>query len=190
MIKRSSLSLYHTRNTRIQACKLKKGDEVLYVEQMEEGTSILLVTKKGMSINITNNQISSMGRVTAGVKAMMLMPDDYIIFARQITQEGEIVLISDDGYGKRILASDFNVQRRGGKGSRVYEVEKDGSMVKTCMIAYYVKEPFELIISFMGGESLKISTEDLPIQGHSSSGKAIEMVEAGGMIQQVYRNFN
>ncbi len=190
MIKRSSLSLYHTRNTRIQACKLKKGDEVLYVEQMEEGTSILLVTKKGMSINITNNQISSMGRVTAGVKAMMLMPDDYIIFARQITQEGEIVLISDDGYGKRILASDFNVQRRGGKGSRVYEVEKDGSMVKTCMIAYYVKEPFELIISFMGGESLKISTEDLPIQDHSSSGKAIEMVEAGGMIQQVYRNFN
>ncbi|MGI6707040.1 MAG: DNA gyrase subunit A [Clostridia bacterium] len=190
MIKRSSLSLYHTRNTRIQACKLRKGDEILNVEQMEEDTSILLVTKKGMSIHLENNQIRSMGRVTAGVKAMMLMPDDYIIFARQISQEGEIVLISDDGYGKRILASDFNVQRRGGKGNRVFESEKDGSTVKTCMIAYYVKEPFDIILSFTDGESLKISTEDLPIQEHTSPGKSIAVVRADRMIQQVYRNFN
>jgi len=190
MIKRSSLSLYDTRNTKIQACKLGKDDELLYVEQMEEGTSILFVTKKGMSINVANDQINSMGRVTAGVKAIMLMPDDYIIFARQITQEGEIVLISDDGYGKRILASDFNIQRRGGKGSRVFELKKDRSKVKTCMTAYYVKDPFEIIFSFIGGESLKISTEDLPIQDHSSPGKAIVMVGAGRMIEQVYRNFN
>lgn len=121
---RAALSEFETRSKKLAACGLKEGDELLAVVPDNGEESVLLVTKKAMSIRFAADAIPPMGRTAAGVKAMVLELGDEVIFARQVPRQGELLLVTDRGYAKRCLLVDYEVQRRGGKGVRTFAFTK------------------------------------------------------------------
>lgn len=122
LIKKTSLSEYMKvkRSTGIAAINLKEGDSIANVSFLNE-EDVVLITKKGMSIHFGTKDITPIGRVTAGVKAIKLDEDDYVLEGFPIQEEKYLAVFTEKGYGKKVLVSELSVQGRGGKGILIYK---------------------------------------------------------------------
>ncbi len=181
-VKRTELKEYiTTRSTAIVAVKLAEGDEVLDVRLSEGVNELLLVSKNGLSIRFREEAVNPMGRVAAGVRGIALRDEDELIAALEVQgDEGEVITISDLGYGKRSLLYDYPIQGRGGKGVQTFEF-KEGKRVKpngSMLIgAFYVRDRYELRFIFEQQDAIAVSTESFPIDDRKSHGKLIASFE-------------
>ncbi len=189
-VKRTELKEYMTnRSTGIAACKLAADDEVIDVRLSDASQEMLLVTKLGMSIRFKEEEVSSMGRVSSGVRGIQLKDGDEVASALRVEgEEGEVVVISDRGYAKRSLLLDYPVQGRGGKGVATFEF-KEGKRSKPngsrLIKAFAVKEPLLLAAVLSGGQTHLFSTEALPIEDRKSAGKQVVPVTKSETIVDV-----
>lgn len=176
MVKRSEWKEYSVVKTSFQAVKLKEEDEVITMEHEQEGASLLFVTREGMCLNCDMSDIPLQGRIAGGVKGIALNDGDYCIMARQITDGGEIVVVSDRGYGKRVIAGSLDVMARYRKGVRIYDNTK-AAVGATLAFASYVKEPYKLVFNVIAPEGdsylTAFSTEALSIENRTHSGKPL-----------------
>ncbi|MGI6168323.1 MAG: DNA gyrase/topoisomerase IV subunit A [Christensenellales bacterium] len=175
MIKCSNLEEYNVKKAKVVACGLKDGDSLLNVEQLAPDTTMLFITRKGMSINV-DTKMPVHGRTAMGVKAIQLEHDDQVIFAGQIETEGEVLVVSDRGYGKRSFVFDYEMQKRNGKGLKTIDFKKNGSNGCELVAAFYVKQPYPLRIQYRNLETESLSTEDFPIDKRFSKGQPVVMV--------------
>lgn len=190
IVKRSSLNEYNTKKTRIKACTIKSNDTLISVELCQSDRTLLLLTKYGMSININLFEITTTGRISTGIKVINLLKDDTVIFASQINQEGEIIIFSDKGYAKRYLASDWKKQKRSTSGIKTFRFNKNHSNGVQCIKAFYVKDPFTILLFKKHGTITKFYTEDIPIDDFTTNGTMVAMVLLDDEIEQVYRIFS
>ena len=129
-----------------------------------------------MSINVSLDAISVTGRTTAGVRAITLQEKDTVLFAKVVYGEGEIVLMTDRGYGKRILVADFELQGRNGKGSKVFPFKAGGMIPGSEVVgAIHVTEPVQISIVQKKTGITEINSEAVPIQLRTSKGSPIVM---------------
>ena len=110
------------RKNGIQAMTLRDDDELIEVKATDDTKDIMLVTKDGMCIRFKETDVRSTGRSSMGVRGMNLDPGDEVV-AMQLNSQGDYLLVvSENGMGKRTLISEFNAQNRGGKGVFCYKV--------------------------------------------------------------------
>ena len=117
--KMTNLSLFQNLNKAgIIAIKLDEQDDLIFVGLITDGNSqVFVATKSGYSVRFPNENIRSMGRNTAGVKAITLRSNDEVVSGVIINNEElDILTITEKGYGKRTKISDYPLQTRGGKG--------------------------------------------------------------------------
>jgi topoisomerase-4 subunit A len=177
-VKRTELKEYMTnRSVAIAAIKLNGQDEVVEVQESDESKELLLVTKNGMAIRFKEQEVNSMGRVATGVRGLALKAGDEVVSALWVDgDEGEVIVVSDKGYGKRSLLMDYPIQGRGGKGIQTFEF-KDGKRLKPngteLFKALFVKESYELRVILSEQAITTVSTERFPIEDRKSTGKAI-----------------
>lgn len=177
-VKRTELKDYETkRSGAIAACKVGDGDEVIDVVVSRNCQDVLLLTKQGMSIRFAENEVNPMGRVSAGVRGINLKEGDEVVGALWVEgEEGEILVLSDLGYGKRSLLLDYPVQSRGGKGVQTFEF-KEGKRVKPngnqLVGGIHCKEPITLLAVTKEGQMLSLSSEDAPLADRKSIGKLL-----------------
>ncbi len=186
LVKRTPLSQYETRNRRIAAAKVKDGDELIAITLDNGLPSVLLISKKGMSIRFPADTVPENGRVAAGVKGMQLDRTDTVIFAAQLEEEGELLLISDRGYAKRSLLVDYESQSRNGKGLKTFDFKKNGANGSAIVAAYHVKEPIRLTIVQAQGQKTAIDSEEVPIEGRFSKGRAIVMALIDDIVTETF----
>ena len=168
-VKRTSAAEYVTRMKRVAAISLKPGDSLLGVEpEREEG--LLLITKVGMSIHFDLGTVPEMGRVAGGVKCIKLEAGDEVVFAQQVGADGEILTISDRGYAKRSFVFDYELQGRNGKGLKTFDFRKNGSNGTCVAVAFYVREPFDILVRQFHGAVTQLNTEDILIDGRAGRG--------------------
>jgi len=184
-IKRSELKEYATnRTTAIAAVKLGDGDEVIAVWlDTPASTDILVVTKLGQGIRFSGQEVNTMGRVAAGVRAISLREGDEVVAALPVQgDEGEVLVMSDLGYAKRSLLADYNVQGRGGKGIATFEF-KEGKRVKpngnSLICAAYVRESEGFFAVTKSGKTSGFSSEAVPIADLRHTGSAVVSVDKG-----------
>ena len=183
MIKLSEASEYEVKKSRFQAIALKDGDEVLSVEAENPDTqTVLFITKNGMSLNMTKQDLPVTGRVTAGVKGIALEEDDYCIFARQVDEEGEIIVWSEKGYAKRSLLVDYEAALRNRKGLKTFDFKKTGANGSELIGALWVKEPYDMLLAHASGQVETINTEDILIENRLSAGKPYVLVIMGDVL--------
>lgn len=190
-VKRTELKEYMTtRSTAIAAAKVADGDEVIRVLQSDGTKQLLLVSKLGMSIRFSEQEVNPMGRVAAGVRGMLLREDDELIAAEWVAEdEGEVLVVTDLGYAKRTLLLDYPLQGRGGKGVQTFEF-KEGKRVKpngsALVAALYCKEEMGIIALTTQGAQLAASTEKAPIEDRKSIGRILLPVEKNDVITTVF----
>ena len=161
---------YDIRAKRTSAISLKDGDGIVAVEKVSGENSIIMISKGGMSIRFETETVPEMGKSAGGVKCMKLDADDEVMFAAQIGDEGEILTISDRGYAKRSLALDYEIQGRNGKGLKTFDFKKNGSNGTAVAAAFYVKEPYDIIITQFHGTETRINTETVLIEQRAGKG--------------------
>jgi topoisomerase-4 subunit A len=186
-VKRSELKDYATtRSTAVAACKVAEGDEVISVTLSEGGRQLMLVSRNGLSIRFDEAEVNSMGRVAAGVKGITLRDGDELAAALWVSDdEGEVLVVSDIGFGKRSLLLDYPIQGRGGKGVQTFEF-KEGKRVRPngsyIAAAYYCREPQDIVAITSGGGKLIANSEKAPIEERKAIGKQLFAVEKNEVI--------
>lgn len=175
MVKRTAAAEYRLRVKRTAAITLREKDLVIGVEHLT-GDTLLLVTRLGMSIRFTTESIPAMGRVSGGVKCMKVESGDAVCYAGQLPDEGELLVITDRGYGKRSFLFDYEVQGRNGKGLKTFDFKKNASNGNCIAAVFHVCEPFPFTIVQRHGTETTISTESVHIEPRAGKGSMLVAV--------------
>ncbi|MEC0306859.1 DNA topoisomerase 4 subunit A [Paenibacillus sp. GM2FR] len=186
-VKRTELKEYVTKRTgAIAAAKVAPEDSIIQVVVSDSNKDIVLISKEGMSIRFNEQEVNAMGRVSGGVRGIQLRDGDEVVAALWVeNDEGEILTITDLGYGKRSLLLDYQTQSRGGKGIATFEF-KEGKRVKpngsAIVGAFYCREPLQIMAYSEDGQAYPIHTEKVPIAERKSIGKLLADVGKQGQI--------
>ena len=127
MVKRTAAKDYDVRSKKFVAVNVKDGDELLQVMWLDTRDDLLLLSRSGMCIRFALDSVPTQGRISAGVKAMILDEDDQVVWGGQLGEKDQMVLMSERGYGKRLLSVEFDRQNRNGKGVKSFYFNKNGS---------------------------------------------------------------
>ncbi|MGN1060156.1 MAG: DNA topoisomerase (ATP-hydrolyzing) subunit A, partial [Candidatus Coproplasma sp.] len=168
-VKRTEWAEYSVARSVFPAIKLKTGDELLNVEQYDPDmqSTMCFISREGICLNADKDDVPVQGRVTAGVRGMLLNDGDEVIFATQFYGEGEIIILSDQGCIKKVIASLFNPIGRGRKGMMIV----DGK--SKVLFADYVTIPYKVAILRSDNSVEEIDTENITIEPRPSKGKAL-----------------
>jgi len=132
--------------------------------------NIVLVTKNGMSIKFDERNVRSMGRTTQGVKGIKLAPEDEVLGMEIELEGGYLLVLTEQGYGKRTPLSKYPRQIRGGKGVKTLRVmPKRGKLAG----ARIVKEDHGLMVVSGEGILIRMLAKGIPVQGRNTQGVKI-----------------
>ena len=176
IIKKTFMSEYsNIRKTGLQAISLREGDELIEVKITDGEKNIILVTKNGMSICFHEKDIRTTGRISMGVIGMNLDKEDRVV-AMQLNTQGEFLLIvSENGLGKRTHISEFHPQNRGGKGLKCYKItDKTGNVIG----AMAVDEEDEIMMITNEGIIIRTGCNDISVLKRITSGVKLMNVNA------------
>ncbi len=170
MMKKSEWNEYENRKDVFQAVKLNEEDELLAVEEdTNDEDTIIIVTKEGICLNAMKDDIPTQGRVSTGVRGIMLREGDTVVLMKQINGEGEIVIATDEGKFKRVISSQIEPSKRYRKGNIIVGL-KEGASV---LAASYVTVPYKLAIVEKNKNVSELSSEDVFITVQSSRAKKV-----------------
>ena len=167
------------RKTGIQAISLHGEDDLIEVKITDGSKQILLVTKNGLCIRFSEGDVRSTGRTSMGVIGINLSYDDEVVGMQLDTQGSDMLIVSEKGLGKRTDISEFNIQRRGGKGVKCYKItEKSGNVVG----AKIVDDSREMLLITNEGIVIRISVNDISVLGRNTSGVKVMNIDADSNI--------
>ena len=149
------------------AISLKEDDELISVELTDGNCNIICVARNGKAIMFDESDIRSMGRTAQGVRAMNLEEGDEIVSMMIADPEKDVLIISERGYGKRTPIAEYNLQTRGGKGSRTYKItEKTGRLVG----GKVVSNDDEIMIVNIDGTLIRMEVKGISVLSRVTSG--------------------
>ena len=131
LVKKTPLEEYeNVRKTGLAAIALRDDDELIEVKTTDNEKEIILVTKFGQCIRFKENDVRTTGRVSMGVRGINLLDGDEVVGMQICTQGDYLLVVSENGMGKRTPMAEFTVQLRGGKGVKCYKItEKTGNLI-------------------------------------------------------------
>ena len=129
-IKKTQVSEFaNIRQNGLIAIGLREGDELIGVLETSGSDELILGTAQGMSIMFSEEDVRDMGRTAMGVKAAALREGDRVVGIDIVREGGDVLVISENGYGKRTPLTEYKIQRRGGIGIKTLNVtDKTGDM--------------------------------------------------------------
>ncbi len=188
--KKSDASAFQdVRRSGLIAITLKDADSLISARFVGKGDELSLVTRGGQSIRFKEADVREMGRTAAGVTAMKLGKGDEIVsaevFAKGIKDQ-EILIVTEDGYGKSTPGKEYKVQNRGGSGIKTVKVtDKTGKVVCGIIINAEERKEGELVIMSKKGQVIKLPLKDVPTLGRDTQGVRVMKMRAGDQIASV-----
>jgi len=183
LVKKTPIQDYmNVRKTGLAAIILRDDDELIEVKATDDKKDIILVTKDGQCIRFKETDVRSTGRSSMGVRGMNLSDGDEVV-AMQLNSQGYYLLVvSENGMGKRTSISEFTCQNRGGKGVKCYKItEKTGNVVG----AKAVNEENEIMIITTEGIIIRLQCSDISIFGRITSGVKLMNLQEGITVASV-----
>lgn len=147
---------------------LRGEDKVVSVSAANDG-GLMMISRLGMGLNVMISAIPVQGRVSSGVQGMTLEEGDSVFSAEAVSDEGEIVLMTDKGSAKRVFVFDFEPSARRRKGVKAIEFGINGSEL---VFASYVREPYDILVKTDAGEYI-LNTENISIETRQHKGKVV-----------------
>ena len=169
-VKKTSLEQYsRPRANGINAITVKDGDELLEAKLTNGESEILLALKSGKSIRFKESKTRPMGRNASGVRGITLGgPNDEVIGMVSVNDAStDILVVSENGYGKRSSLDDYRITNRGGKGVKTISItDKTGDLVAI----KNVSDENDLMIINKSGIAIRMSVESLRVMGRATQG--------------------
>jgi len=179
----SADSFKDVRRNGIMAIKLDAGDELLASLFTEKGDNIILTTAKGQAIRFKESDAREMGRAAGGVRGMKLSKGDFIVGADVVhkdSEKPELLVMSENGYGKKTAIKEYKIQKRGGSGIKTAKVT---AKIGQLMVAKVVTPAFtELVAISKKSQVIRITMSDVPTLGRDTQGVRIMKLREGDTI--------
>ena len=168
IVKKTSIMEYsNIRKNGLAAISLRDDDELIEVKTTDYETDIFLVTKYGMCIRFKETDVRPTGRMTMGVIGMNLDDGDEIVGMQLDHQGDSLLIVSENGLGKRTYLNEFKIQYRGGKGVKCYKVtDKTGYVVGVKAVT----DEHEIMMITTEGIIIQLRMDDISTLGRITSG--------------------
>ena len=168
IVKKTSIMEYsNIRKNGLAAISLRDDDELIEVKSTDRETHIFLVTKYGMCIRFKETDVRATGRMTMGVIGMNLDDGDEIVGMQLDHQGDSLLIVSENGLGKRTYLEEFKIQYRGGKGVKCYKVtDKTGYVVGVKAVT----DEHEIMMITTEGIIIQLRMDDISTLGRITSG--------------------
>jgi len=175
----------NVRRSGLVAIKLEKNDALCWVKPTTGTDEIVIITSLGQAIHFKETDVRSMGRNAAGVRGIKLKKNDFVVGMTAIfkKQEGnQVLVISENGFGKRTNLKQYKIQKRGGSGIKTASVTtKTGKLVEAHVVNINDIER-DLIITSGQGQIIRISLKSISVLGRATQGVRIMKPRAGDKI--------
>jgi len=184
-VKKTPLEQYsRPRTNGINAITIKEGDELLEAKLTTGDSQVMLAVRSGKAIRFEEEKTRSMGRNASGVRGIRLNNDtDEVIGMITINDsESNVLVVSENGYGKRSSLEDYRITNRGGKGVKTISVtEKTGNLVAI----KNVTDHDDLMIINKSGIAIRLAVSGLRVMGRATQGVRLIKVRDGDAIAAV-----
>ena len=176
IIKKTPLSQFDTqRKTGLIAINLKEDDQLIGIKETSGRNNVIIVTKHGKCICFSEEDVRSMGRIAGGVRAIKLEKGDEVVAMELVEPDQELLVVTENGYGKRTSVKDYKIQVRGGKGLLTYDktkFKKTGALIG----AMVVDEDDEILMINSEGIIIRIRAGEVSKLGRATQGVKIMKV--------------
>ena len=178
IIKKTKLEAYsRPRANGVNAIIIREDDQLLQVELTDGNSEILIANRNGRAIRFHESKVREMGRMSTGVRGMILDGgEDEVVgmICMNADSENNVMVLSENGYGKRSLLEDYRITNRGGKGVKTMNVtEKTGALVAIKS----VNDENDLVIINKSGITLRIHVADFRVMGRATQGVRVINLE-------------
>ena len=184
-VKKTSLEKYsRPRINGINAITVKEGDELLVAKLTNGESQIMMALKSGKAIRFEEAKTRPMGRSASGVRGIRLQHDkDEVIGMVSVNDmDSDILVVSENGYGKRSKLEDYRMTNRGGKGVKTISItDKTGSLVSI----KNVSDSDDLMIINKSGIAIRMAVKDLRVMGRATQGVKLINIKEGDSIAAV-----
>jgi len=184
-VKKTALTDFaNIRQNGIVAIKLDAGDKLSWVKKTTGGDSIIISTAMAQAIRFNEKDARPMGRATRGVRGIRLRKDDKVVGMDVLSsEEGLMLVIMENGYGKITKSNQFSSHNRGGVGIKAGVVTaKTGKAVDVRIIP---DQEYDVLIISKKGQVIRLKLKDIPVIGRSTQGVRIMKIAAGDTIASI-----
>ncbi len=187
VIKKTSLEEYsRPRANGINAINIREGDNLLRAKLTSGSDEIIIAAHSGRAIRFNESDVRPTGRVASGVRGITIKPEDEVVGMVTVSKDEnfEILVVSENGYGKRSNLEDYRITGRGGKGVKTMNItEKTGLLVAI----KGVNDNDDLMIINKSGITIRLAVSSLRIMGRATQGVRLINVSDGDSIAAVAR---
>jgi DNA gyrase subunit A len=182
-IKKTAVEQFqNVRKSGLIAIKLRDGDSLNWVRQANEGNHIMIVTHEGKCIQFDQSDVRPMGRSSMGVRGIKVKAKDYVVEMDVIrTPDANLLVVMENGLGKRTPVSDYRFQTRGGSGVKTANLtEKTGKVVGAKVLEPDVDG--DIIIMSKKGVMIRTQLQSIPRRGRATQGVYIMRMKQGDLV--------
>ncbi|HWC40044.1 MAG TPA: DNA gyrase C-terminal beta-propeller domain-containing protein, partial [Acidimicrobiales bacterium] len=184
-VKKTLLSEYDkSRREGFIAINLRDGDELVRVVQTDSGEDLFMVSRNGMTIRFSEDEVRPMGRDAAGVRGMRLREGDEVVSLDVASDDADILMVTNAGYGKRTKLERFNRQARGGQGVRGIRLTARRGYVAS---AFMVSLDDEILLVSSAGVIIRTAAREIASQGRDATGVRVMSLDQGQSVASVAR---
>jgi DNA gyrase subunit A len=175
-VKKTTLTDFDsTRKIGLNAITLDDGEDLIDVKLTDGHSSIILATRNGLAIHFSEDDVRPMGRTAHGVRGILLGVDDIVVSMDTVPENGEVLTATEEGMGKRTMASEYRVQTRGGKGVINLRVtEKTGHVVGALVLL----PQQEIIMVTAAGLIIRLTADGISKFGRNAQG--VKLIDLNG----------
>jgi DNA gyrase subunit A len=182
-IKRTEMSAFaNIRSNGLIAFDIEEGDELSWVLKTRGNEDLILVTREGQSIRFSETQARGRGRAAGGVRAITLKGQDELVSADVVRTGATLLVVGENGYGKRTSLDEYRVQGRGGSGILTMQVtEKTGRIVG----AEVVEDEHRLLVMTTQGKAIRVRVKEIRTTGRVAQGVKIINLAANDHVRSI-----
>jgi DNA gyrase subunit A len=185
IIKKTSLEAYsRPRANGVNAITVREGDELLEARMTNGRHEVMLAVRSGRAVRFQESTVRPMGRTASGVRGITLSGSDDIVVGMitVLNQSDDILVVSENGYGKRSAIEDYRITNRGGKGVKTINVtDKTGKLIAL----KGVNDQYDLMIITQAGNVLRIPVSSLRVMGRATQGVRLINIRENDKIASV-----
>ena len=171
MVKKTAMSDYDkSRRDGLIAINLKDGDELVNVRRVKESEYVILCSSAGKAIMFEESDIRPTGRGTSGVRGITLKDGATMLGMEISNGKGDLLVVTEHGYGKRTPVSEYPLQKRGGLGVNTIAMTQKKGKLSACRV---VGPQHELMIVSEEGVMIRVQSQDISLLGRATQGVKI-----------------
>lgn len=182
-VKKTAFSEFENiRRSGLIAIRLEEHDTLEWVKPTTGHDEMLLITRKGKSIRFKETDVRETGRATRGVRGIKLGVADQIVGMEVVPQKGSLLIIMQNGYGKRTDLNAWRVQGRGGMGIKAAHVTAKTGEIIDCRLIIDPKSSQDLLIISKEAQVIRMPFKDIPLLGRDTQGVRLMKLNANDCV--------